>query len=59
MLVEEMGTIRKKSTATQDKNDFNQGLRCLAHLIAQAYLRKEMEKLTGEKTAQEGNNGAR
>ncbi len=52
-----MSTARKKSTATKDKNDFNQGLRCLAHLIAQAYLSKEKERLTGEESKQEGNNG--
>ena len=53
----EMGKVRKKTIATKDKRDFDQGLKCLAHLIAQAHLHKEMEKLTGEKTIQEGNNG--
>jgi len=52
----DMGTTRKKSTVNKDKNDFNQGLGCLAHLIAEAYLRKEKEKITKRKK-QEGNNG--
>jgi hypothetical protein len=56
MLLEDMGTARKKSTANKDEHDFDQGLRCLAHLIAQAYLSKEKERLTGEKFKQEGNN---
>jgi hypothetical protein len=53
----EMGTVYKKNTAIKDKHDFDQGLRCLAYLIAQAYLHKERERLAGEKTLQEGNNG--
>ena len=57
VLLAEMSKIRKKNTASRDKNDFDQGLRCLAHLIAKAYLRKEKEKITGEKRTQEDDNG--
>lgn len=57
LLLDEMGTIGKKGTANKDKNDFSQGLRCLAHLIAEAYLRKEKEKITTEKRTQEVNDG--
>ena len=53
----EMGTTRKKSTVNKDKNDFSQGLRCLAHLIAEVYLRDQKEKIAREKRTQEGNNG--
>jgi hypothetical protein len=56
-VIREMSTVRKKATATNDKHDFDQGLKCLAHLIAEAYLRKEKERLAREKTIQEGNNG--
>ena len=52
----EMGTVRKKSTTIKDEHDFDQGMECLAHLIAQAYLRKDREILDEEKTIQDGNN---
>ncbi len=57
LLLEEMGTTRRKSTANKDKNDFSQGLRCLAHLIAEVYLRDEQEKITRGKRTPEVNNG--
>ena len=56
-MIIEMGTVRKKNTAIKDKRDFDQGMKCLAHLVAQAYIRKEREKLAGEKTTEEENNG--
>jgi len=40
-----MTTTRKKITTDKDKNDFDQGLRCLAHLIARQYILKEKKKL--------------
>ncbi len=57
LLLEEMGKIRKQSTVNKGNSDFGQGLTCLAHLIAEAYLRKEKEKITREKITPEVNNG--
>ena len=55
--LDDMGTTRKMSTTDKDKNDFSQGLRCLAHLIAETYLRKEKEKLKKGEIYEENNNG--
>ena len=53
----EMDIARKKRRITKDKRDFDQGMRCLAHVITEVHLRKEMARLIGEKTIQEDNNG--
>ena len=45
MLLEDMGTTRKKRLSNTEKTDIRQGLQCLAHMIAQQYIRQEKEKI--------------
>jgi len=59
VLLGEIAMGRNKDKATRNKADFDQGLKCLAHLIAQVYLRKEKERLAEEKTIQEDRYGTR
>jgi len=50
-----MGITYKKRLKNTGKEDLRQGLQCLAHIIAQEYLRNEKEKTI--KVIKEKTNG--